>query len=566
MNSWFYIFRGDFMNKAFKQIIVSTAAVVLTTAASVTFNVFAAWKQVGVLGDLNHDGIVNVADAVLLTKHLLSDTPLGVGSGYDVEGKYIGIGENKASLAEKILDTADIDQNGVVDIYDLVIMRQQIISGNFIPVREWLAESENTTVPTTTSSGETTTTAAKFISPPVRDLYGSLPSQGNAEIVVFYVDFPDCTFNYLPECGEIKKMAFGEENTKSSNYPFESMSAFYSRSSKGAMKLDGEVYRYTAKNNKASYEGDVWHIDLVNEIISEMDEEVDFSKFDGNGDKVVDAILINVPEAAGGDNWWPAAGQFGGDSHNRADGMDIGNVIVGNAEIISASDYKNFNSTYLHEMGHCMGLPDYYLYEVDDFQGMHGAAGFELMDDANCDFGAASKLMLGWYTPEQVQIFGENDKSRTFKLNSSVAENSNCIIIPRKNINNNYNSEFFIIEFSELKGNNTALKDEWRRAVGEGVRIYHVSAELTGDAFYNTFKYSSGNDEYTDNNNGRRFIRLVGEGTDDSQNFYTNGIIDGSVPEFNWYDDNGKMTIDPGITVNVEFTENVGYSITISRK
>lgn len=378
------------MNKAFKRFIISAAAAALTATASVTLNVFAAWKQIGMLGDLNHDGVVNVADAVLLTKHLLSDTPLNSDNGYNVKGKYIGIGGNEASLAEKFLDTADIDQNGVVDIYDLVIMRQQIISGNFTPVREWFAESETTTATAATSSGETTTTAAKFISPPVRDLYGSLPSQGDAEILVFYVDFPDCTYNYMPECDEIKKIAFGDENTKNSNYPFESMSAFYDRSSKGAMKLDGEVYRYTAKNNKASYEGDVWHIDLVNEIISEMDKSVDFSKFDGNGDKIVDAILINVPEAAGGDNWWPAAGQFGGDSHNRADGMDIGHVIVGNAEIISATDYKGFNSTYLHEIGHCMGLPDYYLYGVDDFQGLHGAAGFELMDDANCDFGAAS--------------------------------------------------------------------------------------------------------------------------------------------------------------------------------
>lgn len=554
------------MNKAFKRFIISAAAAALTATASVTLNVFAAWKQIGMLGDLNHDGVVNVADAVLLTKHLLSDTPLSSDNGYNVKGKYIGIGENEASLAKKFLDTADIDQNGVVDIYDLVIMRQQIISGKFTPVREWFAESETTTATAATSSGETTTTAAKFISPPVRDLYGSLPSQGDAEILVFYVDFPDCTYNYMPECDEIKKIAFGDENTKNSNYPFESMSAFYDRSSKGAMKLDGEVYRYTAKNNKSSYEGDVWHIDLVNEIIAEMDKSVDFSKFDGNGDKIVDAILINVPEAAGGDNWWPAAGQFGGDSHNRADGMDIGHVIVGNAEIISATDYKGFNSTYLHEIGHCMGLPDYYLYGVDDFQGLHGAAGFELMDDANCDFGAASKLMLGWYTPEQVQIFGENDTSRTFKLNSSVSGDSNCVIIPRGKIDDNYNSEFFIIEFAELKGNNAALKDEWWRAVGEGVRIYHVSAEVTGDAFYNTFKYSSGNDDETDSNNGRRFIRLVGEGTDDSQNFYTGGIVDSSADGFKWYDDNGKMTIDPNISVNVEFTEGSGYSVAIKRK
>lgn len=557
------------MNKVFKRIIISAAAAALTVAASATLNVFAAWKQIGMLGDLNNDGVVNVADAVVLTKHLLSEAPLSSDNGYDVKGKYVGIsGGSEGYIAQKFLDTADIDQNGVVDIYDFVIMRQQIISGNFTPVYEWLDEPETTTATTATTTVETTTTTttAEFISAPVRDLYGSLPSQGDAKMLVFYVDFPDCGYDYLPDCDEIKKIAFGEENETNSNYPFESMSAFYSRSSKGVMKLDGEVYRYTAKKNKANYEGDVWHIDLINEIIAEMDNVVDFSKFDGNGDKVVDAILINVPQAAGEDNWWPAAGQFGGDSYNRADGMDIGHVIVGNAEIVSADDYKNFNSSYLHEMGHCMGLPDYYLYGVEDFQGMHGAAGFEMMDDAICDFGAASKLMLGWYTPEQVQVFDENDFSKTFKLNSSVSDNSNCVIIPNGKLDKNYYSEFFIIEFAELKGNNTALKDEWWRAVGEGVRIYHVSAEVTGDEFYNTFKYSSGNDNETDNNNGRRFIRLVGEGTDNSQNFYTSGRIDNSTAEFNWYDDNGKMTIDPYILVDVKFTEGEGYGVTVSLK
>ena len=53
-----------------------------------------------------------------------------------------------------------------------------------------------------------------------------------------------------------------------------------------------------------------------------------------------------------------------------------------------------------------MGLPDYYLYNSDDFEGMKGNAGTELMDaDAASDFGCFSKLMLGWYQKNQVTVY-----------------------------------------------------------------------------------------------------------------------------------------------------------------
>ncbi len=559
------------MIKIFKKLAVSLASIVAASAAALSITSFAGWEQIGFLGDLNNDRKLTVADMVIMTKHLLCDESLTEKNGYDLAGKFIGIQGKDGFLAEEFLETADVNQDGRIDIYDMIFLRKAVLaSGYGMDVWEWKEEAAitQTTVSASTQTAPMSTTATaapEFISPPIYDLYGSLPSQGEAEIAVFYVDFPDCKYDYMPTASEIEKFVFGNANENDPNYPFESMSAFYDRSSKGAMKLKGKAYTYTTKQNKAAYEGDVWHVALVDEIISEFDASVDFSEFDGDGDKVIDAVLISVPTAAGDDNWWASAGAFGGETQNRADGMDIGHVIVGNAQIESADDHRNFNSSYLHEMGHCMGLPDFYLYGTDDFQGMHGSAGFEMMDDAICDFGAASKLMLGWYAPEQVQVYGKSDGTKKFTLKSGQTNDGNCLIIPVGNLNKNYNSEFFILEYTDLSGNNKGLTDEWWRSTGSGVRMYHVEAAVTGDYWYNTYKYSSGNDEATNNNNGRRFIRLVGEGADETDNlFRTGAVIDSGTPDFKAYDANGGRTADMGITVNIGEKNGDSYEITVS--
>ncbi len=571
------------MNKeSFKRRLAEITAIISISVCTVATPVIASWHQIGSMGDINNDSKVSIADMILLSKYILGEISLTSENAYHINGKSYSVNGRTEDDSVDYLQTADINQDGRIDIFDLIMMRKYIVNQWSEPVYIWEDDKETATsssavtVTTTvagTSSGlssatSTTTVSAKknnFIEPPVYDLYGSMPSQGDAELLIFYVDFPDCKYDYNPTADEINRIAFGEADEKNVNYPFESMSAFYSRSSKGAMKLKGTAYTYTAKNNKSYYENDVWHVALVDEIISEFDKKIDFSEFDGNKDKIIDSILINVPESAGNENWWASAGTFGGDPVNRADGMNIGHVIVGNAEIKSADNYSNFNSSYLHEIGHCMGLPDYYMYGAEDFQGMHGSAGFEMMDDANCDFGAVSKLMLGWYTPEQVNVFDKNSGTQTYVLSDAQTDDGNCIIIPCGSLDDKYRSEFFIIEYASLKRNNSNLVNEWWRSIGEGVRIYHVETSENGDIRYNTFKYASGNNEATDYGNGRRFIRLVGEGDDSTDNFLRTGdIIDSSVPDFNIYDSNGNMTVNTGVTVTIGECMDNKYYITVS--
>lgn len=557
------------MNKAIR-LLIHTAAIFGTAAAISGMTAGAEWVADRALGDVNNDQAITIADLAAVSQHLLGEQALDADTAiaeYD-ENTYVVIGydeivnpdgqnaEPAASLAYQStrIDTADLDQNGRIDVFDLVTLRKMVINEDYrVNIFRW---NEPVIVPPDEVS---------FIEPPIYDLYGSMPSQGTAEIAVFYVDFPDCRYDYMPTESEINSAVFGEEAPDSSSYPFESMSAFFKRASKGALELDGQTFTYTTKFDKSYYENDVWHVALVDEIIAAFDDQVDFSQFDGDGDKTIDTILISVPTAAGDDNWWPAAGVFGGECSNRADGMDIGHVIVGNAQLAWGS-CENFVSSYVHESGHCMGLPDYYLYTgTDDFQGMHGSAGFALMDDANCDLCAASKLMLGWYTDEQVQIYDPSKGSQTFRLTNSQTNDGNCIIIPRGDLGDKFRSEFFILEYTTLGGNNSGLVNEWWRATGSGVRVLHVEASVTGDSWFNSWKYASGEDEATNYNNGRRFIRLVSEAEDYTDNLAQSGsVINSATDGFRWYDDNGGLTVDPGLTVYIgDITDN-SFAVTIT--
>ncbi|MCM1528501.1 MAG: dockerin type I domain-containing protein [Alistipes sp.] len=526
---------------------VSFAAVLAAVLSAGAITAMADAPVLGYMGDVNHDMEVNVADLVALSNHLLGSTPVDEGSNYN----------------------ADMDGDGGITAYDLAVLRQYVTGAR--PLDPVFGEEPSVTTAVTTEAPVPTTTTTTtpgiegegdFIDPPIRDVEAYLPSQGDGNLVIFYIDFPDCQYSYAPSEEEIYEIAFGEEDVSDPNYPFDSMSAFYKRSSKGALNLKGNVFRYTTKNNQSYYNSNKFLI--TQECYEAFKDSVDFSQYDGDGDGYIDATLLTVPTAAGDDYWWPCAGPVGQDQY-KVDGKMIGHIITGNAQIESPADYSNFNSSYLHEMGHCMGLPDYYLYSGMDSEGMHGLAGIELMDtDATTDFGAVSKLQLGWYTDKQIQIFDGSQQSVTYTLNNAQGGNSNCVIIPANGVDglNNYHSEYFILEYTTPTGNNS--NPAWWVMAGEGVRVYHAETTLYDNGWWVSYKYGSGS-EFTDSDNGRRYLRIIDDV--EADNLYHPGdVIDNSILGFNWYDSNAQQTIDPGVTITVNSYDGESCSVTISKK
>lgn len=569
--------------KSLRHRIALITASLSISICTISIPAIAGWKQIGYIGDLNNDMEVNIADLLLLSKYMLNRISLTSENAYYIGGKQYSINGSYKDDSIEYLQTADVNQDGRIDIFDLITMRKYVINHSSDPVYIWSDDNETsttttssttsatTTTTTSVSSSETTTTttttAPLFIEAPVKSLYGSMPSQNDAKMVIFYVDFPDCQYKYEPSISEIEKISFGAEDTENKNYPFESMSAFYNRSSKGSMNLDGKVFRYTTSENKSAYEGDIYHVKLINEVFKAFEDSEDFTQFDGNNDGIIDATLISVPTDAGNENWWPAAGQYGGNSDMTVDGMSIGHVIVGNAQIESKTDYKNFIGSYLHEMGHCMGLPDYYLYNGErDFEGLHGSGGYEMMDETNADFSSVSKLMLGWFKKEQISIYDPATSTQTFTLSNAQKENGNCVIIPCGKLENNYYSEFLIIEYTTLDGNNSRLKkDYWWENTGTGVRVLHVEGTINDNIGWKYWKYASGDNEATNNDNGKRFVRIIDD-TDTDNLYHTGDVIDSAISGFKWYAEDGTQSIETGLKITVGEMTDDSCIITVSEK
>lgn len=538
---------------------VLTAGVAAVNVLPSSFSASASWAKIGYIGDLNSDSTFTVADLVLLTKYVLGSSGLPESGVYDMNEAYFLIGKRDeiADLGQddiqsgvKYLQLADIDQDGVIDTFDLTALRRIVVDPDSSKlVYRWYEEEP----------------AQNASDAPIYDLYGSMPSIGEAKLAVFSVEFPDCHFSYKASTDEVEQALFSEADTDSRQYPLESAAAFYERSSKGKLQLSGKAYEYTAQKPLASYEGDVYHIDIIDEVLNALDSQIDFNDFDADKDGMIDSILIIVPDSADDDNWWPTSGGYGGNSRaNMHDGLKIGHVIVGNDTIEAKNNYSAFCATYLHEMGHCMGLPDYYLYRGSDFQGMHGSAGFELMDDAAGDFGAASKLMLGWYEPDQISIYDSSKGEQSFTLYNSETDSGNCVIIPRGTLNDKYRSEFFIIEYATLDNNNLRLKDYWWKKTGSGVRVYHVEASQNGNRTYPSWKYASGNDQATNYDKGIRFIRLVNEGDDSTDNLFHEGsVINSSTNGYRWYSTDGSASVDPQTSISVTKGEDNTYIVTV---
>ena len=555
------------------KIALSAAAAACLLGLS-AMNASADWETCGLMGDLNGDKQVNASDLVIMARHLHGASPL-------TDENCISFDKDKAVSINgadyyytTYVETADLDQDQKVNVYDLIRLRELVSLNWGPPVYVW----EETPAATSTTTAQdtppvtTTTTAADpntFIEPPIYELYGSLPSQGEARVLTVYVDFPDCRYDFEPSAELIEQAFFRSPDASSSAFPYESVNAFYSRSSKGAVTVTGDSVRYTTSGTRSNYETDAYKVEFIDEVLNGIDSQVDFSQYDGDNDGVIDAVSICVPARANEDNgqdyWRSCAGGYSGEWNKRLDGMRIGHVITGAHQINSADDYRDFVKTNIHEMGHCMGLPDFYLYnESDDWEGLHGSAGFEVMDDAIGDFGSLCKLMLGWYKSGQIQVCDTSQGEQSFWLYDNETDFGNCLIIPCGNLGDKYRSEFMILEYATLNGNGQSNNTYWWMAQGEGVRMYHADATCYNNNGYHSWMYSSGEDKFTNYNQGRRFIRLVNEGTDQTDNLLrAGGTYDSSMSGFRWYDSSGNLTVDTGFTVTVDEYTDGAYKVTV---
>ena len=205
--------------------ILALFLVLCMLAAMTPLSASADWQHIGCLGDLDRDQKVTLVDLIRLVRHIHVQDPLTTDQFYEVNGAMIGIGGADGFQAGNFLNTADLNQDGTVDVFDLALMKRAVFQGEGPWVWQWMDETtpeipDTPDEPETTESPETpvdTTGLGNFISPPIQAVSGFLPSQGDAGLVILYVDFPDCPYDYAPSTEELESIAFGPENTSNEN-------------------------------------------------------------------------------------------------------------------------------------------------------------------------------------------------------------------------------------------------------------------------------------------------------------------------------------------------------------
>ena len=479
-------------------------------------------KLLGYYGDLDGDETVGVSDAVLLRDDLVQPGSVQLPSCWNL---------------------ADLHEDEVLDARDLTMLKRLMLEQKEPRPFYQVTEVEE-----------------ELISPPVLAVNPTLGSVGTQKILMVSVDFPDCKNERDYSVEEIHRMVFASESGEQSRaYPLESITAYYERASYGRLHLTGDVYKYTAKYPLKTYSKDT--DTLVDEVMAEMDAQISYSMYDGNEDRVLDTFLLSLPAAANPDMdydspWWPCSYEYGG--NKRFDQVKAGNICMGAWPL---DDRAGFNDTWVHELGHAMGIPDYYYYEnpIGDGDGLPGEAGFAMMDEAMGDMTAFDKLMYGWYETSDVHVY--EGGTQTYVLESSQ-KTPGCILIPRGDLNG-YLSEYFILEYITDTGNNergfsgSYVYDMFE---GSGVRILHCDAEVCNGWWGPEFKWNNYGKYYDSTNLRQRILRLV----DPDHGLFRKGSkIDCAAAGFQWYDDDGRLTVDPGVTIEISDIANGKCTVTV---
>lgn len=326
----------------------------------------------------------------------------------------------------------------------------------------------------TATAAPLTTPDSALQTPNVRQI----PATGTVRIPAIVIDFSDapCTMGL----SDLTSTLFGEG--KSEKAPMESLSAFYRRSSYGALTLTGDVLGvYHVASTRAQAEG-LGQTALIEDALASFDASgTEFARYDGDGDGRIDYLIVMwTGSAHRGSPWW---GSFTvGGSGERFDGTVLGAY----AWVPVPGDFSA--RTLVHETGHALGLAD--LYDGNRELGPGGGVGaFDPMGDGSCDHNALSKIMLGWIKP---RIIGTGIE----KLNlqpTSVAPDA-VIVMPGFSLEAPYR-EFYVVQARARSGNDAA----WPYASTAALQVWHVDATLGEGGRY----------AYNNSTTAHKFLRLV---------------------------------------------------------
>lgn len=300
----------------------------------------------------------------------------------------------------------------------------------------------------------------------------SFPVKGQPKGLVVLVEYQDVKFHDGYDAHDYFTRMCNEEGF-STNGGTGSARDFFLENSGGKFDISFDVYGpVTLPKNQAYYGGngpggsDKNPAEMVIDALNILDDEVDFSQYDCDGDGVIDNVFVfyaGMGEATGGgpNTVWPHQYHvtYAG-FRNYYDGVMADRYACSNEwETMNGEPRPDGVGTFIHEFSHVMGLPDLY---ATSYTSAFTPGAWSCMDYGPYNnegrtpplYGAFERNALGWMKPEEI----------TGPLNATLPSigNNKAYII-----NTNRAQEFFLIENRQQVSWDTYVP-------GEGMLAWHI--------------------------------------------------------------------------------------------
>ena len=210
------------------------------------------------------------------------------------------------------------------------------------------------------------------------------------------------------------------------------------------------------------------------EACRKLDDSIDFSDYDLDGDGVIDNVFFyyaghNEAEGGGADCIWPHASAIAGDDF-VFDGVSL-RTYACSSELRGANGSLMCGiGTFCHEFGHVLGLPDLYDVDYEENGSADAVYAFSLMCSGSYNnsgrtppyLGALERMLLGWSgEPETLMTSGPKTIGPVYSDEAASTPASK-------------QGEYFLYEYRDGSGWDRYILAKSSQNPPSGMLVYHV--------------------------------------------------------------------------------------------
>ena len=248
-----------------------------------------------------------------------------------------------------------------------------------------------------------------------------IPTEGERPVLVILVSYNDLKWSFSADSqAEMTRML--NEKDYTGNHCTGSAKDYFLASSNGLYQPRFDVYGPVTLPNGYAYYGansggsDGKPFEMVKDACILLDDTIDYSIYDTNGDGVVDNIYIfyagyGENEGAGDNYVWPHSWDFRyAGAPTVCDGVQLGHYACSNELTLRQINGEKTHAgigTFCHEFSHVLGLPDLY---ATSYTGAMTPAEYSVMDHGSYNnnsrtpplYSIYEKYALEWQKPIEI--------------------------------------------------------------------------------------------------------------------------------------------------------------------